>query len=94
MQGIRARYNTVAVCFYTFYRKFVTHCPTAPYRNYVIRNIFTTFPKLAYQNPFEPAYTRPEVKYNAPVVLTLIAFTLWASRKAVCEEEAKAQKAW
>ena len=47
----------------------------------------TQFPKIAYQNPFEDAYTRPEVKYNAPIVVSIIAFTLWYSRKAVADEE-------
>ena len=47
----------------------------------------TYFPKISYANPFEPAYTRPTVKYNAPIIAGLVLFTLWASHKTVAEQE-------
>ena len=59
MQAIRTRYNSWAVCFYNGYRKYITNFPTAPYEVYAFRMALTQFPKIAYQNPFEPAYTRP-----------------------------------
>lgn len=59
MQGIRQRYNCVAVAFYNIYRATITNCPLTPYESYVFRMIQGYFPKLAYKNPFEPAYTRP-----------------------------------
>lgn len=89
MQGIRQRYNTLSVCFYNFYRRYVTNCSLTPYEVYAFRMIETRFPKLSYQNNFEPAYTCNTVKYNAPIVLSLIAFTVWASHQAVAEEEAQ-----
>lgn len=87
MQAIRNRYNCLAVAFYNIWSKTVTNCPLTPYTLYAFHSAMTKFPKIAYENPYEPAYTRPEVKYNAPVVISLIAFTLWYSRKAVADEE-------
>jgi hypothetical protein len=58
-----------------------------PYLSYAINTTRTTFPKISYQDPFEPEYTRPTVKHNGPIVIAMIAFTLWASREAVAEEE-------
>jgi hypothetical protein len=89
MQGIVQRYNCWASCFYTQYRRFVTSSPVSPYLYYALNVTRTHFPKLAYQNNFEPEYTRPLVKYNTAIVLSIVAFTLYASRKAVAEEEAK-----
>jgi len=87
MQAIRQRYNSWAICFYNSFHKYYTNCPTTPYLVYGYRMAVTHFPKISYQNSFEPAYTRPEVKYNAPVVVSMILFTLWCSRRAVAEEE-------
>ena len=95
MQAIRQRYNSWAVCFYNSFHKYYTNCPATPYFVYAYRMAATQFPKIAYQTPFEPAYTRPEVKYNAPVVVSMILFTLWYSRKVVGEEEeANVHKEW
>lgn len=87
MQAIRQRYNSLSVCFYNLYRSYVTNCPLTIYGSYAFRMAETHFPKLSYQNNFEPAYTRNTVKYNVPIVLSLIAVTVWASHQAVVEEE-------
>ena len=87
MQAIRNRYHKWAVCFYDGYHKYFVNCSLTPYLSYDLNMTLTQFPKIAYQNPFEPAYTRPEVKYNAPIVGSMILFTLWYSRKTSCEEE-------
>ena len=92
MQAIRNRYNCLAVAFYNIWTHSVTKGPVAPYASYAFKTAFTQSPKIAYENPYEPAYTRPEVRYNAPIVVSLIALTLWYSRKAVCEEEHKAKR--
>ena len=94
MQNIAANYDKAGRAFYNLYRCLFTNCSTAPYVNYSMSLVRTQFPKLAYQNHFEPEYTTSKVKYNAPIVLTMVAFTLYASRKAVAaEEEANADRA-
>ena len=85
MQAIRERYNTLAVWFYHFYKGTFRNCSVVPYISYATNMTITRFPKIAYQNPFEEAYTRPTVKYNAPIVISMILATLWVSRKAVWE---------
>ena len=89
MQAIRSRYNNVSVAYYNLFRKYITNNPIQPYGVYAFRKVSTEFPKIAYQNPFEPAYTRAEVKYNAHIVVPMILLTLWYSRKVVAEEESK-----
>lgn len=91
MQAIRQRYNCLAVGFYNFWRQYVTRFPTAPYEVYTFRMIQSHFPKLSYESTFEPAYTQPLVKYNAHICLTLIAVTLFASHRAVAQEEENAK---
>lgn len=83
MQAINQRYHNLAVCFYNFWNKWVTHWPTAPHEVYAFRMAQIHFPKLSYKNHFEPAYTSFQVKYNAHICLTLIAFTLYASHAKV-----------
>jgi hypothetical protein len=85
MQGIRNNYNSLGISFYNFYKCYITNCPVTPYLSYSYNTARTHFPKLAYQNTFEPEYTRPVVKHNAPIVIALILTTLWASRVAVQE---------
>lgn len=41
------------------------------------------FPKVSYQNPYEPEYTKPSVKYNWIVVSGLIGLTLYATKSKV-----------
>lgn len=86
MQAIRQRYNTLAVAFYNLYRGSITNCSTTPYAVYAFRMAQTYFPKISYNNIYEPAYTRPTVKYNVPIVAGLVLFTLWASHKTVAEQ--------
>ena len=86
MQGIRNRFNSLGTSFYNLYKcTFITNSLT-PYVQYGLNTVRTQFPKIAYQNTFEPEYTRPLVKYNAPIVVGLILTTLWASRAAVAED--------
>jgi hypothetical protein len=86
MQGIFARYDRLATGFYGFYHKFIA---VSPYQTYVWNITRTHFPKLAYNNPFEPEYTRPLVKYNAAIVLSLVALTILVTAKTVNEEREK-----
>ena len=86
MQGIRNRYNSLGISFYNFYKTNVINSPISPYLQYGINTIRIQFPKIAYQNTFEPEYTRPLVKYNVPIVLGLIFTTIWAARATVAEE--------
>lgn len=83
MQGIRNRFNSLGSSFYNIYKSTFTNSPLSPYLQYGFNTVRTQFPKLAYQNSFEPEYTRPAVKYNVPIVLGLVFATLWASRAAV-----------
>ena len=86
MQAIRNRFNSLGTSFYNFYRCNFTNNPLTPYLQYSFNSVRTQFPKLAYQNTFEPEYTRPLVRHNVPIVLGLILATLYASRVAVAEE--------
>jgi hypothetical protein len=85
MIGITRRYNSVATAFYNFYRRFGTNYWSTPYDAYLINITRVYFPKLAYQNNFEPEYTR--TSYNAYIALALIATTLVAARATVAKEE-------
>ena len=87
MQNIIRNYDKAGRAFYNLYRLVFTNSPLTPYLTYAFNISKTHFPKLAYNNPYDPEYTTSKVKYNAPVVLSLIAFTLYASRKAVAAEE-------
>lgn len=85
MIGVTRRYNTLATAFYNFYRRFGTNFWSAPYESYLLNISRIYFPKIAYQNNFEPEYTR--TSYNAYIVVALIASTLVAARQAVAAEE-------
>jgi hypothetical protein len=89
MQGIVARYDKLASGFYCFYRKFFTNCYRSPYQTYLFNVTRTHFPKLAYNNAFEPEYTRPLVKYNAIIVLSMVTLTAFVTWKTVSDERAK-----
>lgn len=41
------------------------------------------FPKVSYQNPYDPEYTKPSVKYNWIIVSGLIGFTFYATKAKV-----------
>jgi hypothetical protein len=86
MQEIRSRFNSLGISFYNLYKATFTNNPLRPYVQYSINTVRTQFPKIAYQNTFEPEYTKPLVKHNVPIVLGLILTTIWASRVAVAEE--------
>ena len=65
------------------------------YTSYAYSKMITQFPKIAYQNPFEPAYTRPQVKYNAHIIIPMVIFTLWFSNWSVeCEKKKNADLKW
>jgi len=87
MQNITRNYNCVSTWFYNFYRRWGTNCPRMPYQAYLFNIATINLPKLAYEHNFEPEYTRPAVKYNAPIVLTMIGVTLVLARKTVEDEE-------
>jgi hypothetical protein len=87
MQSIVRRYNTVATGFYNVYRRFGTNLWSTPYEGYLLNITRVYFPKIAYQNNFEPEYTR--TSNNAYIVLALIATTLVAARSTVQKEEAR-----
>lgn len=89
MQAVIRRYNTVATGFYNLYRKFGTNFPTMPYETYLFHITRVYFPKIAYQNNFEPEYTK--TSYHGYLTVALIGFTLVAARQAVSEEESKQQ---
>jgi hypothetical protein len=85
MIGITRRYNTVATTFYNYYRRFGTNYWSMPYETYLLNISRVYFPKIAYQNTFEPEYTR--TNNHAYIVIALIATTLVAARQAVAEEK-------
>lgn len=85
MIGIARRYNSVATAFYNLYRRFGTNYWSTPYESYLLNVSRAYFPKIAYQNNFEPEYTR--TSYNAYAVLALVVATLVASRQAVAQQE-------
>lgn len=41
------------------------------------------FPKISYQNTFEPEYTKPSIKYNYLIISGLIGLTLIATKAKV-----------
>lgn len=41
------------------------------------------FPKVSYQNQFEPEYTAPSIKYNYLIVSAIIGFTLYATKTKI-----------
>lgn len=85
MIGITRRYNTVATAFYNYYHRFGPNFSSTPYEAYFLNISRVYFPKIAYQNTFEPEYTR--TNNSAYIVIGLIATTLIAARQAVAEEE-------
>jgi hypothetical protein len=85
MIGIARNYNALATAFYNFYRRFGPNYWSTPYEAYLLNISRVYFPKIAYQNNFEPEYTR--TSYNAYLALALIAATLVAARQTVAEEE-------
>lgn len=87
MQGILQRYNSLATGFYNIYRRFGSNSSIAPYSVYLLNVTRLYFPKIAYENNFEPEYTRNS--NHAYIVVALIATTLVAARQAVAEEEEK-----
>ena len=87
MQNIAKNYDKFGRAFYNIYRGVFSNSPLQPYLVYGFNIARTHFPKIAYQNNFEPEYTTDKVKYNAPIVISIIAFTLYASRKAVAAEQ-------
>jgi hypothetical protein len=89
MIGIIKRYDTVATAFYNFYRRLGTNCFATPYASYAINISRAYFPKIAYQNNFEPEYTR--TSNNAYIVIALITATLVAARQAVAQQELATQ---
>ena len=89
MQVVLQRYNTIATGFYNFYKTFGTNFWLTPYLNYGINISRVYFPKIAYQNNFEPEYTK--TSNHGYIVVALIASTLIASRVAVAQEEEKTQ---
>lgn len=89
MQGVFHRYNSLASGFYNFYKSFGTNCWLTPYLSYGINISRVYFPRISYQNNFEPEYTR--TSNHGYIVVALIATTLVASRLAVAQEEEKSQ---
>ena len=87
MIGIARRYNTVATAFYNFHCRFGRDYWSIPYESYILNITRTHFPKIAYQNHFEPEYTT--TSYNAYIVIALIATTLVAARTTVAQQESK-----
>jgi len=41
------------------------------------------FPKVSYQNQFEPEYTAPSIKYNYLIVSAIIGFTIYATKTKI-----------
>jgi hypothetical protein len=87
MIGIARNYNTVATAFYNLHRRFGRDYWSTPCESYLLNITRTHFPKIAYENHFEPEYTR--TNYNAYIVIALIATTLLAARRTVAEEESR-----
>jgi hypothetical protein len=85
MQNIIARYDRLATSFYGLYRGVFHNKLFSPYLYYAWNITRTHFPKLAYNNPYEPEYTRPLVKYNAVLVLSIVTVTSFFISKTVNE---------
>lgn len=83
MQNILYRYDRVATAFYNFHSQYFKNCSSIPYTTYALNISRVYFPKISYQNIYEPEYTSPKVKHNAPIVVSLILFTLYLSRQTV-----------
>jgi hypothetical protein len=54
MQRIGKTYNSLGIAFYNVYKSTVANNPITPYLSYAYNTARIYFPKIAYQNPYEP----------------------------------------
>jgi hypothetical protein len=84
MDQIARRYKLVATLFYDYSKCLVGNASYTRYLIYASEISTIYFPKLAYENQFEPEYTPWHVKYNAPIVLTIFGITIYLANKGKC----------
>ena len=77
------QYNAIATTFYNLYGCGIKNSTWMKYASYGFNVSRVYFPKVSYQNTFEPEYTSPSVKYNYIIVGGLIALTYYATKTKV-----------
>ena len=77
------QYDFIARHFYNLYSCGVKNSVAWKYLSYGVNISIVYFPKVSYQHPFEPEYTRASIKYNYLIVCGLIGFTLYATKSRI-----------
>jgi hypothetical protein len=77
------QYDLIARQFYNLYSCGIKNSAGWKYLTYGLNISRVYFPKVSYQNPFEPEYTRASIRYNYLIVTGLIGFTLYATKSKV-----------
>ncbi len=74
------QYDALARQFYNVVNCGFKNNTAMKYISYGFNVTKVYFPKVSYQNTFEPEYTRPSIKYNYIIVTGLIGLTLYATK--------------
>ena len=77
------QYDALTKASYDLVNCWVRKSAPTKYLTYAFNISKVYFPKVSYQNPYEPEYTKASVKYNWIVVSGLIGFTLYATKAKV-----------
>jgi hypothetical protein len=77
------QYDAIARTSYDLINCWVRRNSFTQYLSYGFNMGKVYFPKISYQNPYEPEYTKASVKYSWVVVSGLIGFTLYATKSKI-----------
>lgn len=77
MAGGEGFYSTLTSSFQKVYERTFVKNPLVYYFRYASYLAFTEGPKISYANHYEPEYTKAKVRYNLPIVVALVASTLF-----------------
>jgi hypothetical protein len=77
------QYDALARQFYNLYNCGVKNSVPMKYISYGFNISKVYFPKVSYQNNYEPEYTKRSVKYNYLIVSAIVGLTLVATKAKV-----------
>ena len=77
------QYDALARASYNMINCWVRQSAATKYLSYGFNISKVYFPKVSYQNTYEPEYPKPSVKYNWVIVSGLIGITLYATKSKI-----------
>lgn len=77
------QYDMMAKQFYNMYSCGFKNNTAMKYISYGYNITRVYFPKVSFQNTYEPEYIKPSIKYNYLIITGLIGLTLLATKAKV-----------